>query len=458
MLSLLAVAERLQKGPKMDEKQWDMTTFKHVTASAQKYGLKYPHDGTYFNFDDDLPGAALEAAIAYLVEMGLYCVSNRRILKFDEQEIRTAIRDAPNEVILGEGRDARLIRQRSYEGWEHICQCPGHHAPFSEEMASLIVKNWAQIAHGDYLEGFNFTSVDGLPLSGMAMEAYAARREVAWMREGIRKAGRPGMAIAYYPINTTASALIAPMDPDYGLRRTDGILLSTLPDAKIELDMLTAAIVYEDYGCFKINGGADGTIGGFFGGAEGAVIESLVKTIGGWLAYRDVMATSGAFDLRYTTAKKMEVRPEKMWAASVVLQALNQETNFITLGGNASQAGPGTAMHLVELGIMGVQHAINGAHLYMNRQGRARMNASQTPLEAEFQWEVAMATVKAGIKRKEGNRIIKELAAIIEGQDVENGPDHINDCYDLVHHKPKEAYHRIYLDVRQKFREAGIPL
>ena len=283
MISLLDVAERVQKGPKMDEKKWDLTLFKKLNEYAKKYGIKYPDDSSYFNLDDDMAEGALEAAVEFLVDMGIYCVTTRRVVKFEEKEIRDAIEDAPSEITVGEGRDVRVIKQRKCEGNERVNQCPGHHAPFSEEMAPLIVKNYAQIAQADYLEGFNFGVVDGRRILGTPTEAYAAKREVSWMREGIRKAGRPGMAIAYYPINTKASTLIAPIDPDYGLRRTDGVLLSILPDTKMEQDMLTAAIVYEEYGCFKVNGDGCGAIGGFCGGAEGAIIEAIVNTIGGWL-------------------------------------------------------------------------------------------------------------------------------------------------------------------------------
>ena len=52
------------------------------------------------------------------------------------------------------------------------------------------------------------------------------------------------------------------IDPDNGLRPTDGILLSLLPDLKIEQDMLSAAIVYEEYGSFKLSG-SFAIIGGF---------------------------------------------------------------------------------------------------------------------------------------------------------------------------------------------------
>ncbi len=458
MISLLDIAERIQRDPKMEEKDWDLSLFKKMGELSKKYGIKYPGNGSYFNLDNNIADGAFQAALDFLVETGIYCLSTRRIVKFDEKEILAAIQEAPNETIVGEGRDARIIRQKKVGGKEPLNQCPGHHAPFTEEMAPLMVKNYAQIVSGDYLDGFNFTVVDGRGILGMPMEVYAAKREVAWMREGVRKAGRPGMAIAYYPINTRAATLIAPIDPDFGLRRTDGVLLSMLPDIKIEQDMLTAAIVYEDYGCFKVNGGAVGGIGGFCGGAEGAIIESIVKTIGGWLAYRDILALVGVWDIRVTTAKKMEVRPEKFWAYSVVLQALNTKTNFICFGDAAAQAGPGTETHLMELGIIAIQGAINGANLEIARQAKARMNASQTPLEAEFMAEVANATIKAGITRKEGNKIIKKLAEKLNGREVENGPDDIRECYDLVHHQPKAEYEQIYLKVKKEFRDAGIPV
>ena len=458
MISLLDIAERVQKGPKMDENDWNMVLFHKLQALTQKYAITYPGDGSYFNFDPQVAERAFNAAIEFLVDMGVYCVSTRRVVKFEEHEIRAAIDEAPCSITVGEGRDARILRQRKLEGDQPLNQIPGMHAPFSEELAPLIVKNYAQIAHGDLLEGFNFAVVDGRKIFGIATEAYAAKREVAWMREGIRKAGRPGMAIAYYPINTKASTLIAPIDPHYGLRPTDGVLLSTLPDSKMELDLLTAAIVYDEYGCFKINGGSDAGIGGFCGGAEGAAIEALAKTICGWLVYRDEIHVTGPYDLRYTTAKKMEVRPEKHWAISVQAEALTKHTNFICFGGNASQSGPGTEEHLLELGILAIQHAITGANLYICRQGRARMDASESPLEPECMFQVANATIRAGINRQQGDAIIRKLAEDLDGRDVQNGPDDIRECYDLVYHRPKEEYGRIYDDVKKRFNELGVPV
>jgi methylamine---corrinoid protein Co-methyltransferase len=287
VLSLLDIAERAQRGPKMETKDWDLGLFHKMQELARRHDLAYPAGGQFFNFDDLLPERALQAAIDFLSEVGVYCLTTGRVLQLTEAEIRQAMDEAPREVIVGEGRDARILRQKQVEGRDPLNQTPGHHAPFSEEVAPLVVKNFAQIPTADYIEGFNFLQVDGREIFGMPLEAYAARRELFWLREGVRKAGRPGMAVCFYPISTRSSVLIAPMDPDYGLRRTDGVLLSTLPDIKIELDLLTAAIVYGDYGAFKVNGGANGGIGGFCGGVEGAVIEAIAKAISGWLCYRE---------------------------------------------------------------------------------------------------------------------------------------------------------------------------
>lgn len=459
MLSLMDVAERAQKGARLDEKDWDMSLFAKTNEYVNKYGLKYPRDGSYFNTDESVNERAFEAALNFLQETGIYCFTTRRVISLDENEILKAIADAPSEIIVGEGKDRRILKQRKCEGRERLNHCPGHHAPFSEEIAALIVKNYAQIASADYLEGFNFSHVDGRQIHGMAAEAYAAKREISWLREGIRKAGRPGLAIAYYPINTRASTLIAPIDPEHGLRRSDGILLSVLPSLKVELDLLTAAIVYDEYGCFKINGGAEGQPGGFFGGEEGAIIGSIVKTIAGWIAYRDEISAPGLWPIRVPSAPQMDTRPEIWWAWSVVLQSLNRYTNFISFGTNtAGQSGPGTETHLYEIALLGIANAVCGANLWENRQANARMNASQTPLEPEFMWEVALATQKAQITRHDANRIFKKLASDLHGRPVEQGPAHICECYDLVRHQPTEAYRQIYKKVKTAVNQAGIPV
>ena len=321
MITLFEIAERTQTGEKVEEKNWDMEFFKNISELVKKYDIKLPSgENNFINMDDGIAERAFEAAIEFLERMGIYCITTRRRVKLTRDEILTAIREAPTEVLMGEGRDRRVWKQRKVEGKEKLNVCPGHHTPFTEDLAGLVVSNFAQIPRTDFIEGFNFSRVDGREIMGAPMEVYASRRQLGWMREGVRKAGRPGLAVVYYPINTRAADLIGVMDPEHGLRRTDGILLTLLPDLKMEQDMLSAAIVYEEYGSFKLSG-SFAIAGGFCGGFDGAIIEGIAKPIACMIAYRDFIHYTGVEHVHMLNARQI-LTPGINWVRSVVNQAL----------------------------------------------------------------------------------------------------------------------------------------
>jgi methylamine---corrinoid protein Co-methyltransferase len=459
LISLLDIAERSQRGPKMDEKSWNLALFRKTQDLIHKYDIRCPGDGSWFNFDDDLAYRAFHAAVEFISELGVFCVNTGRVVRFDEAEIKEAIREMPEALLVGDGRDARVMRQQqldSKQPLEVFNLFPGHHAPFSEKLAPLAIKNFAQISQGTYLEGINFTEVDGREVFGLPMEVYAARREVAWLREGIRKAGRPGMAIAYYPINTRAGCLIAAISPDSGIRPTDGVLLSLLPDEKIEHDLLAASIVYHDTGCFSINGGGAGRVGSFVGGVEGAVIEGIARPIIGMMCYRDNFCYGGLEGTTLPTSRVMRSNQKMSWGISVVCQALNRFTNVIYYsfgGGVGSGSGPGTETHLWACAAGAIQAPINGANLTGARQARAEMDLAQTPLEVEFKLEVAGAALRSGLDRRSATPVLDGIAAQLNGQ-LPEPP--VPGCYDWVHHRPSADYFQRYLRVKDELSEIGL--
>jgi len=385
----------------------------------------------------------------------VYCITTHRVVEFSRQEILQAIHEAPNQVIMGEGRDQRVFKQRKIEGTELLNFCPGHHTPFSEDLASLVVKNFAQIQRTDFIEGFNFTHVDGHEIFGMPLEVYATRREVSWMREGVRKAGRPGAAIVYYPINTRAACLISAMDPTAGLRPTDGILLSLLPDLKMEHDLLTAAIVCDEYGCFRLSG-SFALAGGFCGGVEGAIIEGIAKPIAAMLCYRDYISYTGVEHVQQLSAQKIMLQPLG-WARSVVNQALNTKTNTICMAWVIPTSGSGTENNLLESAVRCIEASINGANLYAPRHSRTTVNHGQTPLEAEWMLEVSDAVVRARFDRQKASELLWKLADKLAGRQPELGQS-IQECYDLVHHRPSAGYEQIYRSVKEELDRLGLAL
>jgi len=457
MLSLLDIAERMQRGPKMDENVWNMGLFQKMNELTERYQLFYPKDAPVFNLDWDIADRAFRAAIDFLVETGIYCASTSRVIQLSEDEVLSTIKGMPKEVTVGEGRDARVLKQRRLEEREQLNHCPGHHAPFTEELAPLVVKNFAQIPTADYLEGINFPEVDGREIFGMPLEVYAAKREATWMRQGVTKAGRPGLAIAYYPINTRASVLIAPIDREAGLRPSDGILLSVLPDVKVEQNLLTAAIVYEEYGGFKLNGNGGGRVGGFAGALGGALIEGIVAVLTGWIVYRDIacwgaISTGAGVD----STKELSLRTLDVWATSVWSQALHRHTNYILFMGAGGRSGPGCENHLLEVASKAVTIPINGANVHITRQSRARMNASQSPLDAEFAYEVATAVMRAGLTRDTASDLVLKIGEKLKGR-VPEAPYHdIREFYDLVHHRPLPEFEKAYLKVKEEIASLGL--
>jgi len=297
--------------------------------------------------------------------------------------------------------------------------------------------------------------VDGYEIIGPPMEVYASRRQMGWMREGIRKAGRPGMAIVYYPINTRAEDLICVMDPDYGLRRTDGILLSLLPDLKMEQDMLSAAIVYEEYGAFKISG-SFAMAGGFCGGVEGAIIEGIAKPIAAMIAYRDYIHYTGVEHIHILNAREI-LLPGVNWARSVVNQALNRFTHTICMRWIIPTSGPGTELNLLEIAMQSIEAAINGMNLYAPRHCRTTINHGQTPLEAEWMIEIADAVIEQEFSREAANVLITKIAGLFENKTPQDGYS-ITECYDLIHHRPKRDYEKVYNNVKNQLKALGLKL
>ncbi len=456
MPSLLDIAERSQKGPRVEEKSWDMDLFRKMAQLTRKYGIVMPEAPPWFNMDDTLQERAFRAAVEFLSEVGVYCPTTGRVLQFTEEEVLAAVRDQPSRILVGEGRDRRVLEKLPLEFDGDFGLFPGMYAPFSEDLASLVVKNFAQIPEASYIGGFNFRSVDGREIFGMPMEAYAARRQVAWMRDGIRKAGRPGLAIVYYPVNTRAAVLTAPLDPDNGLRRIDGVMLSVLNDVKIEQDLLTAAIVYQEYGGFKVNN-CVGRFGSFVGGHEAAIVESVISAIVGWLCYRCETGKGGISLFVEPKQRSTAYDRKAYWASSVAAQAVNQHTNYIYFSGHYElrSSGPGTETGLWLAAREAIQARTNGANLVGYRALRPQMNAGQTPLETEFKAEVVRAAIRSNLDRQGANEMMDKIAGLTEGMEPEAGKP-ITECYDLVNHRPSPEYLEIYLRVKDRLAGMGL--
>ena len=367
MISLLDVAERTHRGPKMGEMEWNMGLFQKMNELTQRYEITVPENtwDSFCNEDEALVDRALQAAVAFLVEMGTYCIQTERAVRFTEEEIWESLKASPRQFTIGQGDDERVFGQ----GRTDLPQGKSSaylHGPFEDEIALDVIKCYVRTTGADLLEGYNFRKLDGHEIHGVPMEVAAAKRQVARLREAFRQIGRPGMAAVFYPISTADAVLTAPIDPEKGLRPTDCILLSPLPDAKLDLDHLTAAIVHEQYGTRGRNGGGYSIAGGFCGGLAGTIIETIAKGILAWMTLRDVFNGGGVGNTLSMRQKRIVVQPILDWGSSVCSQALAKINplwggrGYSTSAGIGSSSGPGSETHLWEIAMGAIGAGASG--------------------------------------------------------------------------------------------------
>jgi hypothetical protein len=80
---------------------------------------------------------------------------------------------------------------------------------------------------------------------------------------------------------------------------------------------------------------------------------------------------------------------------------------------------------------------------------------AQTPLEAEFAWEIAQAVMRMKMTRRQADALYAKMAAWAEGREAEPALD-VRECYDWVHHKPSPEYHEKYLRVKGDLSRMGL--
>ncbi|MBA7643931.1 hypothetical protein ES703_51665 [subsurface metagenome] len=215
--------------------------------------------------------------------------------------------------------------------------------------------------------------------------------------------------------------------------------------------------MYEEYGGFKINGGGGSGVGGFAGGLGGALIIGIVAVLIGWIVYRDIAGGAGiSSGAGAASAKETSQRLVDVWATSVCAQALHRHTNYILFGGGGGRSGPGCETHLLEVAAGSAAAPINGANIWITRQWRARMNASQSPLDAEFSYEVATAVMRAGLTRDTASDLVLKIGEKLKGRATEAPYHDIREFYDLVHHRPLPEYEKVYLKVKEEIASLGL--
>lgn len=189
--------DRARTGPRIDEKQWDQKiTFQTANKIKEKYKLKFDRS-SIIPTDTDLIDRLFQAGFEMLLEMGIYCMDTGRVIKYTEDEVRTAVAGAPQELTLGEGRDSRRLAGRSFDDpHPPLCQGGPTGAPVSENIFVAMHEAYAREPLIDTIVNGVLSTINGREAKpGSPWEIAAVKGEVSMIRTAMARAGRPGMAM-----------------------------------------------------------------------------------------------------------------------------------------------------------------------------------------------------------------------------------------------------------------------
>jgi methylamine--corrinoid protein Co-methyltransferase len=396
------IVSRSENGPFMKELDYDMSLARGTASLVRKYGIKFDPK-ILVPSDNDMADRLFQAGMELFLEMGVYNQSTERLILFSREEVEAAVASAPSSVILGCGKDAIIERHRDVE-----CKVPCRmHSgptgtPSSERYHPLILQACAQEPLVDCLGAGSVATYQGqLIISSSPTEILASRKEAAVAREAVRSAGRPGMHIEDVAVPLTCAGKMAAFDPISGLRPTDGLLVSQMPELKTSYDQLSRVAYMQSVGMHIVDLMTP-LVGGLGGGPEGTAIVVVASHVLGVLCYNASYHFMGHMNLQWSH----NTDRFGLWVQSIAGQALARNTPMVCVNDLYTRSGLGTREVLWEVAAGAIVGAVSG----LNQHGVGATCGTRTDhtsgIEARFQAQIAHASL--GLSRSQANEYVLE--------------------------------------------------
>jgi len=453
---LLDVLDRVHTGPVCSVKDWDTKVIPgKISEKLSEHGLK----GTCtpenpINTDDSLADEFWHAGFELAVDVGMLCLDTERVIKFTEEELKEAIRNAPNEVILGEGLDKVLMKARKPEDKTLPLYCAPIGIEASEDLWIPLIQGIAQHRVIDMIQGCSLRTVLGRQLrSGTPYETLAGRVQAQMHREALWRAGRPGMCATAVITSPTVYGQLGGYGVPGGYRTSD--LALVLSPSELKTSYVSLHKVAHAINCGgSILAGSSSVIGGYAGPVEGSTIAMVAGALLQIAVHQSCIGSYSVIDMRYNG----NCGRDAQWAISVAYQGVTRNTRLLTQCVLNQVAGPCTDMLLHESAVGMTNLSASGASFSIGPRSAGGKYADYiSPLECKFCSEVFKSS--AGIKRSDANEIAKVLIPKYE-EKLRNPPKgkSFTECFDLMTLRPTKEWLDIYLKVKNELIELGVPL
>lgn len=453
MVTIFEIFRRAKTGEIMKELDFDMKLSKRVAELIKEYDIRFNKE-EIITSDNSLVDDVYKAAVDLTLDIGLYVLDTQRVIKFNESEVREAIKTAPSRLVVGEGKDARILVQRKVEDTNPPLIIAGDAgAPVDDNLYFTMAISYLQEPIVDIIDHASIVKVHGMNVeSGTPLEAYATRREMRLIREAAKISGRPGIHVIGGESSTTLLGDLAISSEEY-LRPTDAHLIPILNEMKTNYNNLGRVVSTLEHGAYNVSL-PDPIIGGFARGPEGVAIVHIAEFIIGRLAYFAHYHIGHPIHMTLGSTST----PECLWVINTIGQAVSRNTNFIITGNVWPNAGAGSEMIFDEIVANTIVSVVTGAHP-LGVTGTNGKYPHASGLEAKFMGEVAHAVVNAKLKRTDGNEIVLEYLKKYEHK-LKN-PDLGKPFSELYNQKtltPNTFWYKMYIDAKRKLNEYSIPI
>lgn len=452
MISFLEVIDRAFTGPICSEKDFNLNDVtRMVREVVREYGIKYDPD-IPIPSDDSLADDVFRAAVKFYTEVGTYCPDTERVMRFDEDEIKKALRDAHDGATLGEGKDAKRLVARKPESKEPPwCSVGACGAPVStEEIFTSIVRGYGSIPRADSLTSPGLTTVNGMKIvSGSPIEIYGAIRTVVLAREALRRAGRPGFPI----VNGLATAITDAATiagSHFGMRPSDGWEIGSIAEMKLDFDRLNKVAYLTSMGG-NILGENGPILGGYCGGPEGTAVVTAAYALQDIIVHRGICQHPFPIHYKYGCSTGGNL----LWTLSVASQAISRNTHFPLLNCCYTAAGPMTEMCFYETAAWVTTSVVSGASVEVEGSAKATHIDHLSPMEPRFGVDVAHAVV--GMRREDANELVKSLLSKYEDR-IDDPPlgKRFQECFNIETGRPSVEHSRLYSRMREEMEDYGL--
>ena len=453
MVSFMEIIDRALKGPYYSEKDFDLKVFvPKLREVIKKYEIKYDPENPIPS-DNDFADRVFKAGVEFYTNVGTYCIDTERIIKFTEAEIEEALVTAPSAPVFGEGKEAKALVGRKPESdippWCFIGA--GGAAVSNEELFVSILEAYASfLPLADSITTPTIRAINGKTVrAGSPLEILACIRSSVLAREALRRGGRPGLPIMN-SIATAVSDTAKIAGSQFGLRPSDGWLIGTIAEMKINFERLNEIAYVLALGGHVVAETAP-ILGGYCGGPEGVAVANAAYHLHCILVLRGSTQLTFPIHFNYGCSTTRDVT----WAVSASSQAISRNSHFPFFILSYTAAGPMTEMCLYELAAAVTTSVVSGASIEFGGVTKATVADHFTPMEPRLASEVAHGVV--GMSRLQGNEIVKQLLAKYE-EDIPQAPKggKYQECWNIQSKEPKLEYLELYQKIKRELAEYGI--